>query len=48
MQEEIKKLFIRIANAGNISEEDLDFAYRVGYHSGIIDTLDKQLKEKMK
>ena len=44
MQKEINKLFETMAKRGDLTKDDLDFAYRMGYHTGKIEVLEEQMK----
>ena len=44
MQEKLNKLFEQMANAGQLTKADLDFAFRMGYHTGKIEVLEERIK----
>lgn len=44
MKEKLDKLFEQMANAGQLTKADLDFAYRMGYYTGKIEVLEERIK----
>ena len=43
-KETINKLFETMAEHGELTKDDLDFAFRMGYHTGKIEVLEEQMK----
>lgn len=44
LKSRFEKLFETMAKAGDLTKADLDFAFRMGYHTGKIEVLEERVK----